>query len=60
MNAQMKKDLPTWESEYLAMGNDLSKREKELLQGADIRSHEGMVYGRMYRDWKVRKGYEQD
>lgn len=60
MNKQMKTDLPTWESEYLAMGTDLSKREKELLQGADIRSHEGMVYGRMYRDWKVRKGYEQD
>ena len=60
MNEQMKKDLPTWESEYLAMGTELSKREKELLQGADIRSHEGMVYGRMYRDWTVRKGYEQD
>ena len=60
MNEQMKKDLPTWESEYLAMGTELSKREKELLQGADIRSHEGMGYGRMYRDWKVRKGYEQD
>ena len=58
MNEQMKKDLPTWESEYLSMVNDLSKREKELLQGADIRSHEGMVYGRMYRDWKVKKGYE--
>ena len=56
----MKKDLPNWEKEYLAMGTELSKREKELLQGADIRSHEGMVYGRMYRDWKVRKGYEQD
>ena len=54
----MKKDLPTWESEYLAMGTDLSKREKELLQGSNIKSHEGMVYGRMYRDWKVKKGYE--
>ena len=58
MNEQMKKDLPTWESEYLSMVNDLSKREKEFLQGADIRSHEGMVYGRIYQDWKVRKGYE--
>ena len=57
MNEQMKKDLPTWESEYLAMGTELSKREKELLQGADIRSHEGMVYGLMFRDWKVKKGY---
>ena len=58
MNEQMKKDLPTWESEYLAMGTELSKREKELLQGADIRSHEGMVYGQMYVDWKLRKDYE--
>ena len=54
----MKKDLPTWENEYLAMGAQLSKREKELLQGSNIKSHEGMVYGRMYRDWKVKKGYE--
>ena len=58
MNEQMKKDLPTWEREYLAMGTELSKREKELLQGADNRSHEGMMYGRMYADWKLRKGYE--
>jgi len=58
MNEQMKKDISNWEKEYLAMGAELSKREKELLQGADIRSHEGMVYGKMYADWKVRKGYD--
>jgi len=58
MNEQMKKDLPTWENEYLAMGAQLSKREKELLQGSNIKSHEGMVYGKMYADWKVRKGYD--
>ena len=28
MNEQMKKDLPTWESEYLAMVNDLSRERK--------------------------------
>ena len=52
------KDIPNWEKEYLTMeGVILSKRDKELLDGDAIRSHEGMVYGRMYADWKVRKGY---
>ena len=58
MNEQMKKDIPTWEKEYLTMNTKLLKREKELLEGADIGAHEGMMYGRMYADWKVRKGYE--
>jgi hypothetical protein len=58
MNEQMKKDIPIWEKEYLTMNTQLSKREKELLEGADIGAHEGMIYGRMYSDWKVRKGYE--
>ena len=39
------------------MVKDLSEREIELLNGSPIKSHEGMVYGRMYADWKVRKGY---
>ena len=34
----------------------LSKRQIELLDGAEIKSHEGMVFGQMYADWKVRKG----
>ena len=38
------------------MAKDLSEREIELLNGSPIKSHEGMVYGRMYADWKVRKG----
>ena len=58
MNEQMKKDIPTWEKEYLIMNTQLLKREKELLEGADIGAHEGMIYGRMYSDWKVRKGYD--
>ena len=52
------KYIPNWEKEYLSMDISLSIREKELLKGDDIKSHEGMVYGRMYADWKVRKGYE--
>ena len=58
MNEQMKKDIPTLEKEYLTMNTQLLKREKELLEGADIGAHEGMIYGRMYSDWKVRKGYD--
>ena len=58
MNEQIKKDIPNWEKEYLSMSTQLSKREKELLQGSNIKSYEGMVYGKMYADWKVRKGYD--
>ena len=58
MNKQMIVDLPNWEREYLTMNTELSKREKELLEGFEIKSHEGMIYGRMYSDWKVRKGYD--
>jgi hypothetical protein len=39
------------------MGGKLSKRQLELLDGADIKSHEGMIFGQMYADWKLRKGY---
>ena len=49
-----------WEKEYLTMDVPLSKREKELLEGSAIKSHEGMMYGRMYADWKVRKGGESE
>tara|TARA_B100000902_G_C27082825_1_gene799779 strand:- start:691 stop:867 length:177 start_codon:yes stop_codon:yes gene_type:complete len=58
MNEQMKKDIPNWEREYISMDTNLSKREIELLKGDPIRAYEGMMYGRMYSDWKVRKGYE--
>ena len=53
----MMKDIQDWEREYLAMDVDLTKREMELLKGDPIRSHEGMMYGRMYGDWKIKKGY---
>ena len=61
MNEQMKKDIPNWEKEYPTMaGVKLTKREKEILDGDEIKSHEGMLFGRMYADWKLRKGYEKD
>ncbi len=49
------KEISNWEEQYLEMDVNLSIREKELLKGDPIKSHEGMIYGRMYRDWKDRK-----
>ena len=51
-------DVNNWEQEYLNMNPDISKRQKELLQGESIKSHEGMLYGSMYADWKRRKEEE--
>ena len=52
------KDIPNWEKEYPTMeGVKLSKREKEILDGDEIKSHEGMLFGGMYADWKEKKGY---
>ena len=51
-------EIQNWEKEYLTMGVQLNKRQKELLEGADIKSHEGMMFGSMYADWKKRKEYD--
>ncbi len=51
------KDISNWEKEYLTMDVKLSQRQKEILQGDGLKSHEGMIFGEMYSDWKRRKGY---
>tara|TARA_B100000902_G_C27085171_1_gene800917 strand:+ start:459 stop:635 length:177 start_codon:yes stop_codon:yes gene_type:complete len=33
----------------------LTKRQIEILDGAELKSHEGMVFGQMYAEWKERK-----
>ena len=58
MISEWTKEIPNWESEYLTMNNNLSKRQREILEGAEIKSHEGMLFGGMYADWKKRKGYD--
>ena len=58
MIAEWTKEISNWESEYLTMNNNLSKRQKEILEGAEIKSHEVMLFGGMYADWKKQKGYE--
>ena len=51
--------IEKWESEYLTMQKSkLSKQQIDILSGRDLKSHEGMIYGQMYADWKRRKGYE--
>ena len=59
MIAHWIKEIPNWEKEYASMDNvQLSKIQKELLDGDEIKSHEGMLYGAMYSDWKKLKGYD--
>ncbi len=56
---EMIEDIANWEKEYPTMeGVKLSKRQKEILDGDEIKSHEGMVFGRMYVDWKKRRGFD--
>ena len=55
MTKEWIKDVPNWEKEYLSMEPQITKRQRELLEGADIKSHEGMLFGSMYADWKKRK-----
>ena len=45
--------IENWEQEYsIKATRKLSKRELELLEGSKIKAHEGMMYGRMYNEWK--------
>ena len=56
MTADWIKEIPNWEKEYSSMEDvEITKRQRELLGGAEIKSHEGMMYGAMYNDWKKRK-----
>ena len=43
--------------EYKEMNPNLSKRQIEILDGAELKSNEGMIFGGMYSDWIKRKGY---
>ena len=63
MIAEWIKEIPGWEEEYMQMrecdpGPYLTDTECEILQKDGLASNEGMIYGRMYADWKKRKGYE--
>tara|TARA_B100000945_G_scaffold286872_1_gene258060 strand:- start:376 stop:549 length:174 start_codon:yes stop_codon:yes gene_type:complete len=52
-----KEMIENWENDYLSDAyNVINKREREILEGSPLKSHEGMLYGRMYAEWK--KKYE--
>ena len=51
-------EIAKFPQEYKEMMNGkLSKRQIEILDGDELKSHEGMIFGKMYADWKRRKGY---
>ena len=51
--------IKNWENEYLKENRDkLSKQQIDILEGRELKSHEGMIFGQMYADWKKQKGYE--
>ena len=52
------KEIANFPKEYKEMNKNLSKRQIEILDGAELKSHEGMLFGGMYADWKKQKGYE--
>ena len=51
------KEIAKFPEEYKEMNKSLSKRQIEILDGAELKSNEGMIFGGMYSDWKKRKGY---
>ena len=51
--------IKNWEKDYLQKNKSkLTKREIAILEGDAIKSHEGMVYGRMYAQWKKDSGFD--
>ena len=51
--------IQNWEKDYLHKNKSkLSKREIAILEGDELKSHEGMIYGRMYAQWKIDCGFD--
>ena len=51
--------IKKWELDFLQKNrNKLTKREVAILEGDKLKSHEGMIYGRMYAQWKIDSGFD--
>ena len=51
--------IKKWELDFLQKNrNKLTKREVAILEGDKLKSHEGMIYGRMYAQWKIDCGFD--
>ena len=50
--------IQNWESEYLKVNRSkLTDQQVDILEGRELKSHEGMIFGQMYADWKKQKGF---
>ena len=50
--------IQNWESGYLKVNRSkLTDQQVEILEGRELKSHEGMIFGEMYADWKNQKGF---
>ncbi len=55
------KDIANFPEQYKEMMKGLlTKRQLEILDGAKLEAHEGMVFGQMYSDWKKRRGFDDE
>ena len=55
----MIEEISKFPEEYKKMmGSKLTKRQIEILDGDDLKSHEVMMFGEMYSDWKKRRGFK--
>tara|TARA_Y100001970_G_scaffold275847_1_gene377678 strand:- start:1782 stop:1955 length:174 start_codon:yes stop_codon:yes gene_type:complete len=55
----MIEEISKFPEEYKKMmGSKLTKRQIEILDGDDLKSYEGMMFGEMYSDWKKQRGFK--
>ena len=56
---KMIEEISKFPEEYKKMmGSKLTKRQIEILDGDDLKSYEGMMFGEMYSDWKKQRGFK--
>ena len=49
--------IQNWEKDYLKTNRSkLTDQQVDILEGRELKSHEGMIFGEMYADWKNQKG----
>ena len=55
----MIEEISKFPEEYKKMmGSKLTKRQIEILDGDNLKSYEGMMFGEMYSDWKMQRGFK--
>ena len=50
--------IQNWEKDYLKTNRSkLTDQQVDILEGRELKSLEGMIFGEMYADWKNQKGF---